>query len=84
MVDFEAAAVEAIKQLRAGRFQDADDLLQNTLTQYHAEKGLPPTPPPERSLDEIRFDLAQRICAILGNPPSLQSILEEYKTAVGI
>jgi hypothetical protein len=73
--------VEALKLLREGKVQEADDLLAKGIADASKAEPAAVIPPPPRDPAEIVTDLARAIVEHLGSPAPLKALLDELDAA---
>jgi hypothetical protein len=69
----------AVKHLREGNVQAADDLLSSTLQSAAPAVAAKPAAP--RSPDVILVDIIRNMAGRMGNHPVLDSLIAEFETA---
>ncbi len=77
---------EALRLLRAGKTQEADDLLSKLRTveaQAAAARGEPPEPAQPRKPEEVILDTFKAIHNLLGTSPALTALMHELEDVLG-
>lgn len=71
----------ALRLMREGRVQDADDLLAGHARDLAAESAgagaAPEPPPPPRAVNAILLDFAHALYELMGSPAALQGFIQE-------